>query len=77
MRPYDEYDGVKMVWHYLEHIQFDLAPDGRCANPFFLYDLTSLVHGHLPISDNPKQTFLLPGAYGDEISAWLGIIVPF
>src|SRR4030042_6623930 len=64
-----------MIWHYLEHIQFDLAPDGRCANPFFLYDLTALIRGHLPISDNPKQTFLLPGTYGYEICSSLRIIV--
>ncbi|MDD5036010.1 MAG: hypothetical protein PHE55_14770, partial [Methylococcaceae bacterium] len=68
-------DGVKMVRHYHEFIQFDFGADFSRFQPFIAGDLPKLIQDHHPIPYFPKQTRPLMTADGDEIKSILRIII--
>ena len=72
---YNPNNAVDVVWHHNKFAEDNFFADLGGFDPFGLDDFADFVKMHFFIEDGTEYTFSVMGADGDEISAFLGIIV--
>lgn len=67
------YDTMYMIRHHDKFIQFNIRSDLRRTMPFFVHNISNIIHLHLGIDDLAKQTSFMLHTNGKQISARLFI----